>query len=1052
MTTPTLSATACTGITLSDVLGRHARVRPDKVAFVDPRRRCTFSEMDGRVTRLANALSARGVCRGDRVAVLGHNSLELVESWLAALRLGAVAVPVNFRLVPDEIAYVLADSGSVAVVVDLALAPALAHARANAPSVHTVLTIGADFDDIVAAASDVVADVAVADEAPAFIMYTSGTTGFPKGAVLTHRNLYLHAFSSIATLGHRRDDDCWMAVAPLFHTAGASGMLPTFLNGGKVVIPPSGGFDPAAAVTAIVDEQVTSCFMTPAQWQLVCALPDLGSWDLSRLSRVWWGAAPASTTLLRSMIDAFPHADIIAAYGQTECSPITCLLRGEDAIRKIGSVGTPMLNVETRIVDDEMNDVPQGEVGEIVYLGPLVMKEYWNKDAETAEAFRGGWFHSGDLVRQDEDGYIYVVDRKKDMIISGGENIYCAEVENVLATHAKVAEVAIIGVPDPKWGETPLAVIAARDPADPPTDAEIEAHCRVHLAGYKRPHRIVTVDALPRNASGKVLKTRLREEHGPADAYAAGPTDTPLLDETIGANFERTVSAYPDEEALVDVAGDRRWTYAGLNAEIDCVARALMASDIKRGDRVGIWAPNCPEWTILQYATAKIGAILVAINPAYRTHELAYVLRQSGTRLLVSATAFKTSDYRGMVGEVRSETPDLAEVVFVGTPDWERLRDRAGQVSADALRARMAALEPGDPINIQYTSGTTGSPKGATLSHRNILNNGFFVTELIKLGPGERLCIPVPFYHCFGMVMGNLGCTTHGATMVIPAAGFDPAATLEAIEKERCTALYGVPTMFIAILGHPDLAERDLSSLRTGIMAGATCPMELMKRCVNELNMSEVAIAYGMTETSPVSCQTLIDDDLDRRTATVGRAHPHVEIKIVEPDTGRIVKRGQPGEFCTRGYSVMLGYWNDDDRTAEAVDDDGWMHTGDLAVMREDGYCMIIGRIKDMVIRGGENVYPREVEEFLHAHPDIDDAQVIGVPDEKYGEEICVWIKMRSGRTPLDADAVRAFASGKLAHYKIPRYVHVVDEFPMTVTGKIRKVDMRAETVRLLGL
>ena len=535
-------------------------------------------------------------------------------------------------------------------------------------------------------------------------------------------------------------------------------------------------------------------------------------------------------------------------------------------------------------------------------------------------------------------------------------------------------------------------------------------------------------------------------------AYAAGSTDTPLLDETIGANFERTASTYPDVEALVDVAGGRRWTYAELNIEIDCVARALMASDIKCGDRVGIWAANCPEWTILQYATAKIGAILVAVNPAYRTHELAYVLRQSGTRLLVSATSFKTSDYRGMVGEVRFETPDVAEVVFLGTADWERLRRRADQVSAAALRSRRASLQPGDPINIQYTSGTTGSPKGATLSHRNILNNGFFVTELINLGPGERLCIPVPFYHCFGMVMGNLGCTTHGATMVIPAAGFDPAATLEAIEKERCTALYGVPTMFIAMLGHPDLGGRDLSSLRTGIMAGATCPMELMKRCVNELNMSELAIAYGMTETSPVSCQSLIDDDLDRRTATVGRAHPHVEIRIVDPDTGRIVKRGQPGEFCTRGYSVMLGYWNDDDRTHEAVDDDGWMHTGDLAVMRDDGYCMVIGRIKDMVIRGGENVYPREVEEFLHTHPDIDDAQVIGVPDDKYGEEICAWIRMRAGRMPLDADAVRSFASGKLAHYKIPRYVRVVDEFPMTVTGKVRKVDMRTETVRLLGL
>jgi fatty-acyl-CoA synthase len=531
-----------------------------------------------------------------------------------------------------------------------------------------------------------------------------------------------------------------------------------------------------------------------------------------------------------------------------------------------------------------------------------------------------------------------------------------------------------------------------------------------------------------------------------------GPTDIPILEETIGENFERTVAANPNGDALVDMASGRRWTYAELNDEIDVVARGLMALGIERGERVGMWAPNCPEWTIVQYATAKIGAILVNINPSYRTHELAYVLEQSGIRTLVSATAYKTSDYVAMVGEVRPDTPDLQEVLFVGTDDWTALVDRAQSVGVEELRARMAALDNNQSINIQYTSGTTGFPKGATLSHRNILNNGYFTTELINFGPDDRLCIPVPFYHCFGMVMANLGCTSHGATMVIPAPGFDPGLTLAAIEKERCTAVYGVPTMFIAMLGDPDLATDDLSSLRTGIMAGAVCPIEVMKRCVNEMNMTEVAIAYGMTETSPVSCQTLIDDDLERRTATIGRVHPHVEIKIVDPETGEIVERGQPGEYCTRGYSVMLGYWQDEAKTHEAIDDDGWMHTGDLAVMRDDGYCNIVGRIKDMVIRGGENIYPREVEEFLYTHPDIEDAQVIGVPDDKYGEEICAWVRMKPGRSPLDAAAVRDFAGGKLAHYKIPRYVHVVDEFPMTITGKVRKVEMRAETVKILGL
>lgn len=533
-------------------------------------------------------------------------------------------------------------------------------------------------------------------------------------------------------------------------------------------------------------------------------------------------------------------------------------------------------------------------------------------------------------------------------------------------------------------------------------------------------------------------------------SYDHGTTDVPVLEETIGANFERMVAAGPDAEALVEVATGRRWTYAELDAEADAVARGLMALGVAKGDRVGIWAPNCAEWVMLQLATAKIGAILVNINPAYRTHELAYVLKQSGIRTLVSATAFKSSDYVTMVAEVRADCPALKDIIFLGTLDWDQLHTE--QVSEEQFRARVAQLSNTDPINIQYTSGTTGFPKGATLSHRNILNNGFFVGGLINFDRGDRVCIPVPFYHCFGMVMGNLGALTHGAAIVIPAPGFDPGITLATVESERCTALYGVPTMFIAMLGHPDFAGFDLSSLRTGIMAGSVCPVEVMKRVVADMHMAEVAICYGMTETSPVSCQTLVDDDLERRTATIGRVHPHLEVKIVDPDTGETVERGQSGEFCTRGYSVMLGYWNEEAKTAEAIDSEGWMHTGDLAVMRADGYCTVVGRIKDMVIRGGENVYPREIEEFLYTHPDIDDAQVIGVPDAKYGEEICAWIRMKPGRAPVDAEAVRAFASGKLAHYKIPRYVHVVEEFPMTVTGKIRKVDMRDESVKLLGL
>jgi fatty-acyl-CoA synthase len=536
------------------------------------------------------------------------------------------------------------------------------------------------------------------------------------------------------------------------------------------------------------------------------------------------------------------------------------------------------------------------------------------------------------------------------------------------------------------------------------------------------------------------------------ESYAAGETTPALIEETIGANLERIAAEHAEREALVEMATGRRWTYAELDRDVDRVARGLMAADVAKGDRVGIWSPNCAEWTLVQYATAKIGAVLVNINPAYRTHELSYVLNQSGVRLLVSATEFKTSDYRAMVGEVREDATALERVVFLGTDDWDALLAEGAGLGADALPRRMATCSNTDPINIQYTSGTTGFPKGATLSHRNILNNGFFTTELINFTSADRLAIPVPFYHCFGMVMGNLGCTTHGAAMVIPAPGFDPALTLQAVQDERCTGVYGVPTMFIAMQNHPDFDSYDLSSLRTGVMAGSICPVEVMKRCVDDMHMAEVSIAYGMTETSPVSCQTRSDDDLDRRTASIGRVHPHVEVKIVDPVTGATVERGAPGEFCTRGYSVMIGYWDDPEKTDEAVDADGWMHTGDLAVMREDGYCNIVGRIKDMVIRGGENIYPREIEEFLYTHPDIEDVQVIGVPDEKYGEELCAWVKLRNGADSLDADGVRAVATGKLAHYKIPRYVLVVDDFPMTVTGKIRKVQMREETAEKLGL
>ncbi|MCH1489259.1 MAG: AMP-binding protein [Ilumatobacteraceae bacterium] len=536
-----------------------------------------------------------------------------------------------------------------------------------------------------------------------------------------------------------------------------------------------------------------------------------------------------------------------------------------------------------------------------------------------------------------------------------------------------------------------------------------------------------------------------------ADSYTAGPTDAPIIEETIDANFRATVAAHPDREALVVRHQGVRWSYTELDAEIDRLARALLASGLAVGDRVALWSPNRYEWVLAQYATARIGVIMVCINPAYRTHELEFALNQSGSVMLLAAPEFKTSNYRQMWADVAEQCPEIREAIFFDGPTWDALLERAEKATSDEVKERSESLSNTDPINIQYTSGTTGLPKGATLTHRNILNNGYFVGEGCGYTEHDRVCIPVPFYHCFGMVMGNLGCTSHGSTMVIPNDAFEPVSVLEAVQDEKCTSLYGVPTMFIAELGVPEFESYDLSSLRTGIMAGSPCPVEVMKQVIERMNMDEVTIAYGMTETSPVSTQTGADDSIDQRVGSVGRVHPHVEIRVADPESGETVTRGESGEFQTRGYSVMEGYWNEEEKTAQAIDAEGWMHTGDLAVMDVDGYVNITGRIKDLIIRGGENVSPREIEEFLYGHPDIIDVQVVGVPDERFGEEVCAFIQARDGAT-VDTDAVREFCQGKIAHYKVPRYVLSIDDFPMTVTGKIQKYLLRDAAVKQLDL
>jgi fatty-acyl-CoA synthase len=539
-------------------------------------------------------------------------------------------------------------------------------------------------------------------------------------------------------------------------------------------------------------------------------------------------------------------------------------------------------------------------------------------------------------------------------------------------------------------------------------------------------------------------------------SYVHGAATVPLLGETIGASLDRAAARFGDRVALISCHQRLRYTYAELLEQVNRAARALLALGVERGDRIGIWSPNAAEWMVTQYAAAKAGAILVNINPAYRVRELEYALNQSGVSVLVAARAFRKTSYVEMLAELR---PRLAprHLIYLGTEPaqggiaWPAFLDRGDSVSPSSVSAREALLQFDDPVNIQYTSGTTGFPKGATLSHHNILNNGYLVGQTLRYTAEDRICVPVPFYHCFGCVMGNLAALTHGAAVVVPAEAFDAEATLRAIETHRCTSIYGVPTMFIAALDHPSFGAARLESLRTGIMAGAPCPIEVMRQVVDRMHVPEMTVCYGMTETSPVSFQSGVDDPLEARVSTVGRVHPHVECKIVDPDTGAVVPRGTPGELCTRGYSVMLGYWTDPEATAAAVDSARWMHTGDLAVMREDGYVNIVGRIKDMIIRGGENIYPREIEEFLYTHPKVSDVQVIGVPDATYGEEVCAWVRLRDGQQATDAE-LREFCRGQIATYKIPRYVRFTTEFPTTVTGKIQKFRMREISVEELGL
>jgi|GEM_PF-4813 len=1049
--------------------------------------RYTFWEMMNVSNKFANVLKKCGLKKGDRVFLMLGRVPEWYISLVAMFKLGVVAMPATTLCTIRDIEYRINRAGAVAVITDEEGAAKVEAVQERCPGLKTRVIVGPQrtgwlhfWDHVDEAPAELKRNARTKSDDTLLLYFTSGTVSYPK--------MVLHTQASYA-IGHIITATFWQDLKPTdlhwtltdtgWAKAAWGSLFGQWTLGATVFHHNTRGKFDAAKTLRILERYGITTFCAPPTGYRMMIKEELKKYDLSNLRHCLSAGEPLNPEVIKIWEEG-TGLKIYDGYGQTETVNLVANYRCLPI--KQGSMGKPTPGFDVQIVTDDGKVLGPNEEGYIaVRVKPHrpvgLFKEYWKEPEEMARVFSGDWYFTGDKAYKDEDGYFWFVGRADDVIISSGYRIGPFEVESALLEHPAVAESAVVASPDPVRGEVVKAFVVLRPGQEPSEELtkQLQQHVREVTAPYKYPRVVEYVHDLPKTISGKIRRGQLKKEEWAKEAkrrpsYAYVGSVAPLVGLTIGEVLREMAEKFPDNDALVAPPWDVRLTYRQLLEVCSRAARSFMALGVEKGDRVAVWATNHPEWVITQFATAMIGAILVTVNPAYRSHELEYGLKTSEVQTLVLLDKFRSSDYVKMIQEVCpaikkakpgeidcAKLPHLKNVILLGKKasgamrTWEEFIKLGEEVTAEELNKRELILDADEIINIQYTSGTTGLPKGAALTHHNILNNAFFVGEAMKFSHKDRLCIPVPFYHCFGMVLGNLACLTHGSTMVIPGEYFDPKSTLESVEKEKCTAIHGVPTMFIAELEHPDFEKYDLSTLRTGIMAGSPCPIEVMRKVVDLMHAREMTIAYGQTETSPVITQTPYNASIELRTSTVGPPLPHTEVKIVDPENGTIVPIGQDGELCCRGYQVMRGYYNNPEATRQAIDEAGWIHTGDMAVMDEKGYFKITGRIKDMIIRGGENIYPREIEEFLYTHPKISDAQVIGVPSKKYGEEVAVWIKLKEGQKATPEE-IQEFCRQQIAHYKVPRYIKFIDEFPMTVTGKIQKFKMREISTKELGL
>ena len=1049
--------------------------------------RYTFWDMKNLSNKFVNVLKRYGVKKGDRIFLMLGRVPEWYISLVAMFKMGVVGMPATILCTMRDIEFRVNQAKAVMVITDEEGAAKVEAVRDRCPTLKAMVIVGGqrkgwqNFWEHVDEAPAQLARMPRTRSDDAMLLYfTSGTVSYPKMVMHTQAS---YAIGHIITATFWQDlkptDLHWTLTDTGWAKAAWGSLFGQWTLGATVFHHNSKSKFDSAKTLRILERYGITTFCAPPTGYRMMILEDLKKYDLSNLRHCLSAGEPLNPEVMKVWEDA-TGLKIYDGYGQTETVNLVANFRCLPI--RPGSMGKPTPGFDVQIVDEDGKVLGPNEEG---YIGVRVkperpvglFKEYWKEPEEMSRVFSGDWYYTGDKAYHDEDGYFWFVGRADDVIISSGYRIGPFEVESALVEHPAVTESAVVASPDPVRGEVVKAFVVLKSGQSPSDELtkQLQQHVREVTAPYKYPRIIEYVNDLPKTISGKIRRGELKKKEWAKEAkrrpsYAYVGSEAKLVGMTIGEMLKEIAERYPDSEALVAPLEDVRLTYRQFLDVCGQAAKSFIKLGVKKGDRVAIWAHNYPEWVIAQFSTSMIGAILVTVNPAYRSHELEYGLKDSETQTLVLMEKFKTSDYVSMLykvcpevkkaqpGQIKSKKlPFLKNVILLGKKaqpgmwTWEEFLKLGESVTDEELNQRALTLDADEVINIQYTSGTTGLPKGTSLTHHNILNNAFFVGEAMKFSHKDRLCIPVPFYHCFGMVLGNLACVTHGSAMVIPSEYFDPLATLKVVEKEKCTAIHGVPTMFIAELEHPEFEKFNLSTLRTGIMAGSPCPIEVMKKVVSLMYAKEMTIAYGQTETSPVITQTPYNASIKLRTSTVGPPLPHTEVKIVDPETGVIVPMGQEGELCCRGYQVMRGYYNNPEATEKVIDEARWIHTGDMATMDEDGYCKITGRIKDMIIRGGENISPREIEEFLYTHPKVSDAQVFGVASRKFGEEVAVWIKLKEGEKATPEE-IQEFCRQQIAHYKVPKYVKFVDEFPMTVTGKIQKFKMREISVEELGL